>query len=101
MRSANQDIVDLNLLWLIKAREIARFNRTKAAVVLGLDASLLDEISQMSIGDLNTLAHAGVMLFRPRFRSVLWRQMIKRAHSPSLSVRFHALLMAAGEVSDQ
>ena len=61
MLSANQDIVDLNLFWLIKAREIARFNREKAAVVLGLDASLLDEISRLSLGDLNAMAQADVL----------------------------------------
>jgi hypothetical protein len=101
MLSANQDIVDLNLLWLLKARGIARSNRKKAAMVLGLNASLLDEISQLSLGDLNTMAHAGVLLFQPRFRPRLWRQMIEQAHSPSLAVRFQTLLTAAREVTDQ
>ncbi len=101
MLSANQDIVDLNLFWLIKAREIARFNREKAAVVLGLDARLLEEIAQLSLGDLNTMAQADVLLFRPRFRPVLWRQMIERVHSPTPSVRLQTLLMAAGDVSDR
>ena len=101
MLSANQDIVDLNFSWLLKAREIARFDREKAAVVLGLDASLVDEISQLSISDLNTMAHAGVMLFRPRFRLGLWRLLIKQAHSPSLSVRLQTLLTAAREVANR
>ena len=101
MLSANQDIVDLNLLWLLKARAIARSNRKKAAMVLGLNASLLDEISRLSLGDLNTMAHAGVLLFRPRFQSGLWRQMIEQAHSPSLAVRCQTLLTAAREVADQ
>jgi len=99
--SAKQDIVDLNLFWLLKAREIARFNPEKAAVVLGLDASLMDKISQLSLGDLDTMAHAGVILFRPRFRPGLWRKLIEQAHSPSLSVRLQTLLMAAGVVADQ
>ncbi len=101
MLSANQDIVDLNLLWLMKAREIARFNREKAVVVLGLDASLVDEISQLSLGDLDTMAHAGVILFRPRFRLGLWRKLIEQARSPSLSVRLQTLLTAAREVADR
>ncbi len=101
MRSANKDIVDLNLLWLLKAREIARSNRNKAAMVLGLNASLLDEISQLSLCDLNTMAHAGVLLFQPRFRPSLWRRMIEQAHSPSLAVRCQTLLTAASEVADQ
>jgi len=99
--SAKQDIVDLNLIWLLKARDIARSNRARAAVVLGLDAGLLDEISQLSLGDLNTMAHAGVILFRPRFRRGLWRKLIEQAHSPSLSVRLQTLLTAAREVADR
>ncbi|MCP4287715.1 MAG: hypothetical protein GY792_25295 [Gammaproteobacteria bacterium] len=101
MLSANQDIVDLNLLWLLKAQEIARSNRKKAAVMLGLNAGLLDEISQLSLGDLNTIAHAGVLLFQPRFRPGLWRKMIEQAHSPSLVVRMQTLLTAAREVAEQ
>ncbi len=101
MLSANQDIVDLNLLWLLKAQEIARSNRKKAAVMLGLNAGLLDEISQLSLGDLNTIAHAGVLLFQPRFRPGLWRRMIEQAHSPSLAVRCQTLLTTASEVTDQ
>ncbi len=101
MLSANKDIVDLNLLWLLETREIARSNRNKAAMVLGLNASLLDEISQLSLCDLNTMAHAGVLLFQPRFRPSLWRRMIEQAHSPSLAVRCQTLLTAASEVADQ
>ncbi len=97
MPTADQDIVDLNLFWLIKARELAKFKRENAAVVLGLDDGLLDLFSHLSIDDLNTMAHTGVILFRPRFRSVLWRQIIERGSSPSLSVQLQTLLMAAGE----
>ena len=101
MLSANKDIVDLNLLWLLETREIARSNRNKAAMVIGLNASLLDEISRLSLGDLNRMAHAGVLLFQPRFRPGLWRQMIEQAHSPSTAVRIQTLLTAAREVADQ
>jgi hypothetical protein len=97
MPAADQDIVDLNLFWLIKARELARHNRKKAAVVLGVDPGLLALFSRLSIGDLNTLARAGVMLFRPRFRSALWRALLASAASPALSVRLHTLFLAAGE----
>ena len=101
MPTADQDIVDLNFFWLIKTRDLARHNRAKAAMVLGLDAKLLDAFSRLSIGDMNTMAHAGVMLFRPRFRPVLWRKLIEPGGSPSLSVRLQTLLMAVGEISDR
>ena len=99
--TTDQDIVDLNLFWLIKARELARVNREKAAVVLGVDVGLIDLFSDLSIAELNTLAQAGVLLFRPRFRSTLWRQLIEWGRSPALSVRLQTLLVAAGERPEQ
>ena len=101
MRLIDQDIVDLNLFWLVKARELARANREKAVVVLGLDANLMNKFTLLSIDDLNTIAHAGVLLFRPRFRPILWRQIIARGGHPNLSDRLQTLLMAVGEQSDR
>jgi len=97
MPSADPEIVELNLLWLIKARELARDNRETAVVLLGLDVNLLAAISRLSLGDLNTMAQSGFMQFQPRFRSALFRQLIERGSSSSLSVRLQTLLMAAGE----
>ncbi|MCB1753512.1 MAG: flagellar transcriptional regulator FlhD [Gammaproteobacteria bacterium] len=96
----DQEIVELNLFWLVKAREFARENRQKAVVVLGLDNDLADKLSSLSIDDLNRIAHAGVLLFRPRFRPTLWQQLIARGSKSSLSIRLHTLLMAAGEKCD-
>ncbi len=59
----------------------------------------MDEFSRLSLGDMNTMAHAGVMLFQPRFRSNLWRQMIEQGNSPTLSIRLQTLLMAAEEIA--
>ena len=101
MRLIDQDIVDLNLFWLVKARELARADRKKAVVVLGLDANLMNKFTLLSIDDLNTIAHAGVLLFRPRFRPTLWRQIIARGGHPSLSDRLQTLLMAVGEQTDR
>ncbi|MCB1905462.1 MAG: flagellar transcriptional regulator FlhD [Gammaproteobacteria bacterium] len=97
MPSADPEIAELNLLWLIKARELARDNRKKAAVVLGLDARLLEAISRLSLSELNTMAQSGVMQFQPRFRSALLRRLIEQGGTPALSIRLQSLLMAAGE----
>ena len=97
MPAADPDILDLNLCWLVKARELARHNRQKAAVVLGMDPVLLGLFSRLSLGQLNTLARAGVLLFRPRFRPALWRQFIEGPSPPFLSVRLQTLMQAAGE----
>lgn len=97
MSRTDTDIVDLNLLWLTKARELARANREKAVVVLGLDARLLEALSRLSLGDLTTMAESGVMQFQPRFHSAHLRRLIEPGGSPALSVRLHTLLLAAGE----
>lgn len=97
MSSADPEIMELNLLWLIKARELARENREKAAVVLGLDAKLLEAISRFSLSELNTMAQSGVIEFQPRFRSSLLRRLIEQGSTPALSIRLLTLLMAAGE----
>ena len=97
MPVADQDIMDLNLCWLIKARELARENRQKAAVLLGVEPALLGLFARLSLGELNTLARAGVLLFRPRFRSTLWRQCLEGPSPPPLSARLQTLLLAAGE----
>jgi len=93
MPSADPEIVELNLLWLIKARELARMNREKAVVVLGIDIKQLESLSMLSLGDLITMAESGVMQFQPRFRSVLFKQFIERGNSSSLSARLHTLLI--------
>jgi hypothetical protein len=97
MSRTDIDIVELNLLWLTKARELAKVNRENAVVVLGLDARLLEALSRLSLGDLTTMAESGVMQFQPRFQSVLLRRLIEPGGSPALSIRLHTLLLAAGE----
>ena len=95
MQAKDQDIVDLNLSWLLKARQCARFNREKATVILGLEKDVTDRVSRLSIGDLNAIARSGVMVFQPRFHSMFWREITESGNASSLAVRVHMLLMAA------
>ena len=95
MPAADLDVVDLNLLWLIKARELAESDPDKAVIVLGLDAGLVSELSTLSLGELASIASSGVLQFRPRFRSLLWQHILERRGSASISVRLQTLLMAA------
>jgi hypothetical protein len=101
MQDADQDIYELNLLWLFKARELAKYNHKKAAIVLGFDETVAKGISRLSIEELRGIARSGVMLFQPRFHPKFWKEMINGDQRPSLAARFQALLMAAEEVSDR
>ena len=100
MQDADQDIYELNLSWLFKARELAKRDRTKAAIVLGFDKGVAEGISRMSLEDLREIARSGIMLFQPRFHPKFWKEVIEGDHRASLAVRFQALLMAARDASD-
>ncbi len=101
MQEADQDIIDLNLSWLFKARELARSNHTKAAIVLGFDETVAKRISRLSIDELRSIARSGVMLFQPRFHQKFWGEIFEDDHRTSLSIRFQTLLMAAKDASDR
>jgi len=99
MQKIDQDIIDLNLSWLVKARELAKLDQTKAAVMLGFDVSTADRIAQLPLEHLHDIARLGVMLFQPRFHTGFWDELLddNKAHA----IRFQALLMASKEVSTQ
>ena len=101
MQEADQDIIDLNLSWLFKARELARSNPKKAAVIFGFDEALAEKISRLSIEELHSIARSGVLVFQPRFHPKFWHEMLEGTHGTSLGIRFQALLMAADKASDQ
>ncbi len=101
MQEADQDIVDLNISWLFKARELARSNHTKAAIIFGFDEVIAEKISRLSIEELQGIARSGVMVFQPRFHPKFWHEIFDGGHGTSLGIRFQIVLMAAEEASDQ
>ena len=101
MQEADKDIFDLNLLWLIKAREIARSNQTKAAIVFGFDEVVADKISRLSLEQVHRIAHTSVMLFQPRFQPKFWHEMLADSEGMSAGAYFQTLLMAANDFSKQ
>jgi len=105
MQEADQDIFELNISFLFKARELAKYNQQKAAIVLGLDEAVMGSISKLSIKEISGIARSEVMLFQPRFHPKFWKEVANGGHGDghgnSLATRLHALLMAAEEVSEQ
>ncbi len=101
MPASDPDMIELNLSWLFKAREIARFNQETAAVVLGLDPSAVVHIAQLSLQDLNSIAHAKVMVFHPRFHPGFWGEMIGNRNWDAYAVQIQTLLMAATEATQR
>jgi len=101
MQEADKDIFDLNLLWLFKAREFARSNRTKAAVIFGFDEATTEKISRLSLKQLHRISRSGVMVFQPRFHPRFWHEMLEDGEDTSVGIQFQTLLMAINDVSNQ
>jgi len=101
MPASDPDMIELNLSWLFKAREIARFDQETAAVVLGLDPSVVVHIARLSLQDLNDIARAKVMVFHPRFHPRFWGEMIGDRNWSAYAVQIQTLLMATEEVTQR
>ena len=100
MNAPDPDISALNLTWLIKARELARTDPLKAAVVLGLDRQRIHAFATLSIVDLHPLAHTGCLVFKPRFDGMLWREIVDRSGKPDAALQLHLLLATATEPTE-
>lgn len=69
-QKCDQEVFSLNYFWLVKARELCRENPVFAEFVLGItDSGLREEISRLSIEDIQYFAQADWLCFAPRFTS--------------------------------
>jgi hypothetical protein len=70
------DVYDLNLSWLVKARELARDYSVQAQLIMGIsDPEIKQLISQLSMDDIQTIAQSSCLCFSPRFTSDFIRSM--------------------------
>ena len=64
----DQEIFEINLSMLIKARELCRTNRVCAKAIFGMkDDDLIAAISEATYGQLQHLARSGWLCYAPRF----------------------------------
>ncbi len=71
-----QDLYDLNVAWLVKAREVARDDSIQAQLIMGIyDPEIRILISQLSMDDIQSIAQSGCLCFSPRFTSDFIRSM--------------------------
>lgn len=63
-----RDVYDLNLAWLVKAREIARDYSVQGQLIMGIcDPEIRNLVSQLSMDDIQAIAQSGCLCFSPRF----------------------------------
>jgi hypothetical protein len=80
-RACDVELFELNLAWLMKARELARENPMLAELMMGIsDEEMRSAISQLSIQDIQHIAQSGWLCFSPRFTSHLIHNMTTRQH---------------------
>ena len=71
-----QDVYDLNVAWLVKAREVARDYSIQAQLIMGIyDPEMRALISQLSMDDIQSIAQSGCLCFSPRFTCDFIRSM--------------------------
>jgi hypothetical protein len=93
------EIRTLNLMWLLSARELARSDADKAALVYGLDQHLRTLLRDASLVMLRDLAASGVLLFRPRFRSPMLKERLEDTGRSTLGLELQTILLAAEEIA--
>lgn len=75
------EIYELNLAWLIKARELARENPILAEVTMGIgDIEMGSALSQLSIKDIQRIAQSGWLCFSPRFTTHFIQNINAQSH---------------------
>jgi len=78
-QECDEEIVAMNLAWLIKARELTRENPVLAELIMGInDAEQQLALSRMSMDDIQHIAESGWLCFSPRFSTHFVQSMIRR-----------------------
>lgn len=73
------DIYDLNLAWLIKARELAREDFLLAKLSLGIEEDEMQAaLCQLSTEDIRFIAQSSLLCFSPRFSSEFIKRVAKQ-----------------------
>ena len=80
-RECDVEIYELNLAWLIKARELARENPILAELTMGIgDKEMRSALSQLSSKDIQRIAQSGWLCFSPRFTTNFIHSISTRPH---------------------
>ena len=80
-RECDAEIYELNLAWLIKARELARENSILAELMMGIaEKEMQSAISLLSIEDIQHIAQSDWLCFSPRFTTNFIHSMTTRQY---------------------
>jgi hypothetical protein len=75
------EIYELNLAWLLKARELVRSNSILAELMLGIvEDDMILAISRLSIEDIRHISQSGWLCFAPRFTTHFIQNLAARQY---------------------
>lgn len=97
-----RDIRQLNVMYLVTARDLCRRAPEQAPVLLGIEHSVVSKLAEMPVANLVKAAEApGVLTFAGRFTTTFWRDLLDAANSGRDSeieaAGNHATMMAAAK----
>ncbi len=80
-RASDPDFYELNVAWLIKARELAKENSLLAELTMGIgEDDMRLALTQLSIEDIRHIAQSGWLCFSPRFTTHFIHSMSTQRH---------------------
>lgn len=78
-KNCDEEIYELNLFWLVKARELARENTLNAHLMMGIaEEEMRLALSKLAIEDIHRIARCGWLCFSPRFTSSFIQEIADR-----------------------
>lgn len=78
-KNCDEEIYELNLFWLVKARDLARENTLKAHLMMGIaEEEMRLALSKLTIEDIHRIARCGWLCFSPRFKSSFIQEIADR-----------------------
>jgi Asp-tRNA(Asn)/Glu-tRNA(Gln) amidotransferase C subunit len=77
--NCDEEIYELNLFWLVKARELCRKNTLNAHLMMGIaEEEMRLALSKLTIDDIHRIARCGWLCFSPRFKSSFIQKIADR-----------------------
>ncbi|MGD0959329.1 MAG: STAS-like domain-containing protein [Methylomonas sp.] len=80
-KHCDKDTYDLNLSWLVRAREVCRENAVHAQLFMGINTEEMRlAISRLSVEEIQLIAQSGCLCFEPRFSANFIQSMTSGEH---------------------
>jgi hypothetical protein len=99
--SVDLDLYELNLFYLLKARDMALKGKSqKASLVMGISQDNVNRLPELSFEKIRILARSGVLCYSSRLPDKFWKEFQNTEMDEDLVKARVLLMIAAGEQDD-